>query len=236
MKVWVISDMHNQYRKLKVPKGIDFCICSGDATNHKSQAINYNEVLDFFDWIKGLPFDVIMTPGNHDTSMQASKKFMDIPSNLMLLKHEFVKYKGLNIFGSPYTPSFGVNWAFNVKRQRIDNYWKEIPKGLDILITHGPPKGIMDYTKYKREKITSVGDNSLLRHIVDKRPRYHIFGHLHDEKGIYNSGIFRPSNYPNTVFVNASCVNLEHQFKYNGIILDIKKLNVLNKFLNKIKY
>jgi hypothetical protein len=38
-------------------------------------------------------------------------------------------------------PEFG-NWAFMLPRgPRIKEKWDQIPDGIDILITHGPPLG-----------------------------------------------------------------------------------------------
>lgn len=230
MKTWIISDMHQQFDKLQVPKDIELCICAGDATNVKILAVNQNEAIDWCNWVRALPFDVIFVPGNHDMTFEGSLKFLDIPSNLITLRHESINYKGLRIFGSPYTPAFGKGWAFNINRSKIDKYWKEIPKGLDILITHGPPKSILDYTEYKRNGVTNVGDRSLLRHVIEKRPKYHIFGHLHDERDIYNAGVFNASSIPHTTFINASCVDLRHNWRNNGIVIDIEET-----FLQRIR-
>lgn len=235
MKIWAISDMHQKFDKLTIPD-VDFVICAGDATNSKAKTINDNERLEFFSWVESLPFDMIMTPGNHDTSMEASIRYLNPPNNLIILRHEFIRYKGLNIFGSPFTPTFGNGWAFNVNRSKIDEYWKEIPESLDILVTHGPPKSILDYTQYKTGCINNVGDRSLLRHVIDKKPKYHIFGHLHDERDIYNAGILKSTVIPDTCFINASCVDLRHRVMNNGVIFEVHEpfiQRIKRKYFNK---
>lgn len=50
---------------------------------------------------------------------------------------------------------------------------------IDIMITHGPPKGILDETD-TREK---VGCDHLLRAVTRCRPRLHCFGHIHEGWG-----------------------------------------------------
>ena len=42
------------------------------------------------------------------------------------------------------------------------------------------------------------------------QPKYHLFGHLHDEPLVFNNGIKKIQNI-DTNFVNASIVNLSHK-------------------------
>ena len=51
---------------------------------------------------------------------------------------------GLKIWGSPVQPEFN-NWAFNVARgAAIRRYWEMIPESTDVLVSHGPPFGMLD--------------------------------------------------------------------------------------------
>jgi hypothetical protein len=54
-----------------------------------------------------------------------------------------VTIDGVSFRASPYTPEF-MNWAFMYPRGAAARYWDQIPYGLDVLITHGPPFGILD--------------------------------------------------------------------------------------------
>jgi hypothetical protein len=63
---------------------------------------------------------------------------------------------GVKFYGSPVQPEF-CNWAFNRRRgAELKKYWDKIPKDTDVLITHGPPAGILDETEMTREPIYSV--------------------------------------------------------------------------------
>ncbi len=54
--------------------------------------------------------------------------------------------EGLKFYGSPWQPTFH-NWAFNLDRgEEIKKVWDKIPNDTDVLITHGPPFGILDKT------------------------------------------------------------------------------------------
>ena len=88
-----------------------------------------------------------------------------------------VELYGLKFYGSPWTPSCGSGWAYNVPREELSAKWDMIPADTDILLTHGPPLGIMD-TTFTKEK---AGSESLLHTVVERvRPRFHIFGHIHE--------------------------------------------------------
>jgi len=82
----------------------------------------------------------------------------------------------LNVYASPYTPSMG-QWGFQYHPNKGHEF--AIDQGIDIAITHGPPKGIMDYT-YGRER---AGCPDLFSAIVNARPRLHCFGHIHEGWG-----------------------------------------------------
>ena len=92
--------------------------------------------------------------------------------------HSFVLENGaiLSVYASPWTPSFG-DWGFQYAPKHGHNF--EIPEGIDLVITHGPPKGIMDYTESKQR----AGCPNLFGAIARARPRLHCFGHIHEGWG-----------------------------------------------------
>jgi hypothetical protein len=79
-----------------------------------------------------------------------------------------------------WQPEF-CDWAFNLKRgEPLREKWKKIPQGIDILMTHGPPVGHGD--KVNAEGIRS-GCVDLLHTIQTRvKPKYHVFGHIHQGK------------------------------------------------------
>ena len=82
----------------------------------------------------------------------------------------------LKIYASPFTPSFG-EWGFQYRPEQGHNF--SIEKGVDVAITHGPPRGIMDYT-HSRER---AGSQDLFAAVAQARPRVHCFGHIHEGWG-----------------------------------------------------
>lgn len=83
--------------------------------------------------------------------------------------------EGLRIYGSPWQPEYG-NWAFNLDRGApLKAKWDLIPEGVDILITHGPPKGFGGQTREG-----DVGCDDLLEAVNRVKPLIHVFGHIHE--------------------------------------------------------
>ena len=92
--------------------------------------------------------------------------------------HRFILENGaiLNVYASPWTPSLG-DWGFQYPPGHGHNF--EITKGTDLVVTHGPPKGIMDYTENKQR----AGCPDLFGAVARARPRLHCFGHIHEGWG-----------------------------------------------------
>ena len=92
--------------------------------------------------------------------------------------HRFTLKNGakLTVYASPWTPSLG-DWGFQYTPAQGHSF--EIPNGVDIVMTHGPPKGIMDYTEDKKR----AGCPDLFGAVARARPRLHCFGHIHEGWG-----------------------------------------------------
>lgn len=81
----------------------------------------------------------------------------------------------LRVYASPYTPSLG-GWAFQYHPDQGHDF---AIHSVDVAITHGPPRGIMDMT-YSSER---AGCPFLFEAIARARPRMHCFGHIHEGWG-----------------------------------------------------
>lgn len=218
MKILCISDTHGQHNQLNLVDA-DMIIHAGDCTNQRDPYLNAPELEVFYNWYKSLPYKYkVYIPGNHDTSFP--RNLVQIPDEIIVLCHNETEIEGVKMFGSPYTPEFGQGWAYNVDRSKIQRYWNQIPDDTDIIITHGPAKGIMDLTYGRDNNLKQCGCGSLLHTIKEIKPKYHIFGHIHDESGIFNGGIL---NVPKigTTFVNASTNNLRLEVVNHGILIEI---------------
>ena len=77
--------------------------------------------------------------------------------------------------------------------------WKNVPYGLDLLVTHTPPSYILDLTN----KGYHIGDDVLLRKVNEVKPRYHLFGHVHEA---YGSMLYGITNFHNCAMMNRDYV------------------------------
>jgi hypothetical protein len=118
----------------------------------------------------------------------------------------------IKIYGTPWQPWFH-DWAFNVARDKISPYWDKIPLDTDILITHGPPMGILDLTLYG----DTPGCASLLTYVEKIKPALHVFGHIHEAYGT--------TRQADTMFVNASVCTRRYIPSNKPVIVDLTEVN-----------
>lgn len=227
LKIVCISDTHNHNEELEVdiPNG-DILIHSGDATGRGTVA----EIVRFNEWLGTLKHKfkhIVFVAGNHDWLFEKDHHLAkSLMTNAIYVENELIELEGLKIYGSPYQPEF-CNWAFNVPRgDKIKEKWDNIPYNLDILITHGPPLGfcdtlrkmmITDDEKGKpvyQESMVHLGCEELYKAVIEKKPKYHIFGHIHDGYGVLKT--------ESTTFVNASTCTERYKPSNPPIVLSIK--------------
>lgn len=224
LRIFAFADTHCQHNKLIVPDNIDIMICAGDFSDTKMYAVNFNECVNFFDWYKNQKATYkILVPGNHETSIEKKmftrEQFIDM--GFIYLEHEEIVVEGIKFFGSPYTPDFH-NWAFMRNRNKLGKYWDVIPDDTDVLITHGPPKAILDLAQ-RGKYVEHVGDSALLKKVMKIQPKIHIFGHVHNNEDNINAGIYKMLNHP-TTFANVSCVKdgKDLEFVNNGYLFELE--------------
>lgn len=203
-----ISDTHTMESEIIFKKGQrDILIHSGDATNIGSM----NEICSFLDWFSEQEYNhKIFIPGNHDRGCESHNNMVkEICNrlNIIYLNEESVNVMGLKIYGSPYTPTFprkGI-WAFNAdKGDEIKKHWDLIPQDTNILVTHGPPYGILDEVNNNMSTDIHQGCEELRKAVFKINPVLHVFGHIHEGNGT--------KVIDKTLFVNASV--LDERYKY----------------------
>ncbi len=206
MKFVCISDTHGKHRKMRIPDG-DVLIHAGDFTMGGRE----QEIADFNFWLESLPhMHKVVVPGNHDMLFESSPGLARVllPAAKVLI-HEEVVVEGMRVFGSPWTPVFH-DWAFNYKQTEANERWSTIPDGVDVVVTHGPARCILDNTKRTGER---AGCPALLKRLQQVRPKLHICGHIHEGRGwAVIDGI---------THVNASMLDYNYQPTNEAIIIDI---------------
>lgn len=188
-------DLQGQFR-IDVPDG-DILVHAGDLTNGGT----FLELARSLGWLGTLPHrHKIVVAGNHDLLFESdptlAKSLVDCAGGIVYLLDREIEVEGLRIYGSPWTPRF--YGAFNLDRgEPLSRAWSRIPKGLDVLVTHGPPLGVFDLTSDDEH----AGCEDLLWRVREARPGYHVFGHIHEHNGEYED------EETGVTFMNVSVAN-----------------------------
>ena len=192
MKIWHITDTHGYHDRLTIPDGIDMIIHTGDCSNERNPFLNEVEVWKFIEWYKKIPVKMkLFVPGNHDTSIEHKliQPIDFLAADIFILNHEEIVVDNIKFFGSPFTPTFGMNWAFMKNRDKLGKLWSTLPNDIDVLLTHGPPLGILDLSENRNYSLEMCGDRGLLTYIKKSNVKYHLFGHVHNFKDCINSAV-----------------------------------------------
>lgn len=192
----IVSDTHCQHRKVVVPDGDIFVHC-GDITGKGELGV----LEDFCYWMKALPHKhKVVIMGNHEVGLEHSGTKRDealemLNASCSYLEDSSIVIEGLKIFGSPYTPRF-FDWSFNADRGSvIRKHWDKIDDAVNVIITHGPPYGIMDEAPRGVFGFENVGCQDLLDRIKQLPDlKLHAFGHIHEGYGQQQIGNVRVVN------------------------------------------
>ncbi len=223
-KIVCISDTHNFHNDVDVPDG-DILVHAGDFTLTGT----LNEVLDFNEWLGKLDHNFkIIVAGNHDRCLgQDGILGLKMFTNGIYLERSGTEIMGIKFWGAPMTPAFngmrgGLTFYTNSDKE-AKGVWRGMPKKLDVLITHGPPLGILDgVEKYGygqtfpagEETVEHCGDGMLASKVIANKPKYHIFGHIHEGYGEFKADY-------GTKFVNCSVVNASYNVVNKPIVIDL---------------
>ncbi len=179
MKIALFSDTHALHGQIKIPDA-DILIFAGDMTHCRTA----RDVSDFNSFLGSLPHKYkIVVGGNHDYRLARDpEKAKILLSEAVYLLDERVVISGIIIYGAPWQPLFNDHAcdAFALPRGKaLKEKWDMIPPGIDILVTHTPPAGILD-----RDGPVSHGCSDLAAAVAELKPRYHVFGHIHSHHGL----------------------------------------------------
>jgi Icc-related predicted phosphoesterase len=211
MRLVILSDTHCLHGAIgTVPDG-DVLIHAGDMTLRGT----FEELEAFLWWFGALPHrHKLLVAGNHDLVFESRPTMAEwlVPAGITYLRDAGVTIDGVKFWGSPWQPWF-FDWAFNLHRgAEIAAKWALIPDDVQVLVTHGPPHGILD------EVLRPPGKHQgceALRERIAALPQLqlHAFGHIHEAYGTYEENGRR--------FVNA-CICDFHYAPVNApVVIDL---------------
>ncbi|KAG9346926.1 hypothetical protein JZ751_005853 [Albula glossodonta] len=204
-----VSDTHSRTDAIQMPYG-DVFIHAGDFTELglPSEVNKFNDWLGTLPYeikivIAGnheLTFDqefmadlvkqdFYYFPSASKLKPESYENVRSLLTNCIYLQDSEVTVRGLRIYGTPWGFSFPPHlgypwyygWGFNLPRgQALLDKWNQIPDTTDILVTHCPPLGFLDWVPRKMQRVGCVE----LLNTVQRRvqPKLHVFGHIHEGK------------------------------------------------------
>jgi hypothetical protein len=140
----------------------------------------------------------------------------NLTDNVYYLENSSIKLEGINIWGSPVSPSFGYGWGFNKDRGHdINEVWSTIPMDTDIVITHSPIYGYNDRAQNTNQ---NVGCSDLYHRLHEVKPHLHFAGHIHEGHGW--GTIPYKDEWGDIYTFNGSTCNLRYEAINNPITFD----------------
>eukprot|EP00483_Globobulimina_turgida_P005683 UN05693 len=105
---------------------------------------------------------------------------------------------------------------------QLKQEWAKIPdQGIDVLITHGPPKFHGDKVVPQFASLNDsawVGCDDLLQRMTQINDvKFHIFGHIHEGYGVTTN-----KKIKDVIFINSSSVNVRYQCVNKPIMFYVK--------------
>lgn len=178
MRILHLSDTHSCHHRLRVLPDADVVVHSGDFCMLGTE----QEAIDFLNWFCDLPYrHKIFICGNHDDCLYGAN-IDGLDSNVHNLCNSGIEIDGVKFYGVPMFMSDCIT-------DRQSRNYANIPTDTDILITHSPAFGILDF-----DDDINYGSEELLLAATNVNPRIHLFGHIHKQHGITTIGTTTFSN------------------------------------------
>ncbi|XP_012694553.2 metallophosphoesterase MPPED2-like [Clupea harengus] len=223
-----VSDTHSRTDGIQMPYG-DVLLHTGDFTELGLPS----EVEKFNDWLGSLPYETkVVIAGNHELTfdkdlmtemvkqnhsrfpklrLEDCENVQSLLTDCIYLQDSEITVKGFRIYGTPWTPCF-FRWGFNLSRgQALLDKWNQIPVGIDILLTHGPPLGFGDCVRMNLQRVGCVELLNTVQRRV--RPKLHAFGHIHEGYGVLTDGC--------TTFINSSTCTIKYKPTNPPVVFDL---------------
>lgn len=131
---------------------------------------------------------VALTWGNHDYCGNLLLNGQKDDDTFIVSDKE-LNIDGLRLWLTPWSNEF-YYWAFMKPPKELEAIYKEIPEGIDILVSHQPPFGYGSQCIYwdpftGKRKVEEVGSKELAEQLYRIKPKAVVCGHIHSGFGKY---------------------------------------------------
>ena len=231
MKILATSDTHGNLDKLDLA-GVDLAIFAGDLA--PLRGLSSWDAYDQLKWMntkfvefcsKWASTKIVFVPGNHDFFPVIKERFgyklhgknlsLSLAPNSTMLIDQLVEFDGFKIYGTPWVPIISYRWAFEAESDRLKERFSLIPSGVDILVTHTPPRfnhlGVS--LEYGADS-ENFGCSELADEIFKKEPKMCFCGHIH-------SGDHQMNKLGASEVWNVARVNESYDIAYEPLLIEV---------------
>ena len=161
IKILCTSDYHrSEIVARKIPE-----ICKKEKVDLLVNTGDFQSEAYANDFLGNLKIKTFVVPGNWDPGMKFDSKYVKC------------HFEGIEEFAG-YTFLFASEDGFHTDELLLEKV-KDIPSEKLVLLSHYPPKGILDMIWDGRR----VGFDGLRQFVDKKKPLLHAFGHIHEDNG-----------------------------------------------------
>lgn len=192
-----VSDTHGLHRYVTIPPCHILVHCGDIQGNDNDKKV----LKDAAAWLREQEAEqVVFVPGNHDRFFQHAEKYArQVFHGIHVLIDQSVELHGIKFYGSPWCTPF-CDWYFEAEEPSLYDKFAKIPEDTDILVTHSPAHGYLDYTPNGYH----AGSTSLGYHVMRVKPKVHAFGHIHYARG--------RKDEQNITFINAAYADTKNGY------------------------
>jgi Icc-related predicted phosphoesterase len=172
-RLLAFSDLHASEAKaralLALAEDVDLVVGAGDFCNMRQG------LQPVMDWLAPIAGKSVLVPGNAESADE-----LRAATTAVVLHGNGTSLRGLRFFGIGYavpeTPFGG--WSCDLSEDAAAALLAGL-EGVDVLISHSPPKGIADVSS----RGESLGSEAVRDAVARAAPRYCLCGHIHDSWG-----------------------------------------------------
>ena len=238
-----ISDTHTPHAALSLPPG-DVLLHAGDMTLRGS----LSEAQAFAAWWHAQPHaQKVIVAGNHDhcfDAAMAGERGRDAAggsaalhaiaaallhrpeagSHFLLDSGVRTQRGGFAIWGAPWQPQFWGSFNLPVMGREAAAKWALIPAGTDVVVTHGPAAGFLDFVPRVGRH---VGCPLLAQELLGRvRPAAAVCGHIHEGYGVawgHNGWDEAAQRATATAFLNAASCTLRYEPRNAPLVFTLRR-------------
>ena len=203
--IYATSDVHHTGIENITDKDCGTIVLAGDFMEKAKKQENFKDAEKWWG-DKFLPWcedhkdqQIVIIGGNCDKWLYKNRGKVKWPKNVHYLDDTATEVNGMKVYGTSWCPH-NMSGAWEVDNSQLEKEFAKIPEGLDILVTHVPPKMKGLDIDHDKAFDSHFGSEALTKAILEKKPKIVLCGHIH-------SGSHKPVKIGDSLVMNVSRVD-----------------------------